>query len=63
MRVEGARVMTEATCPACHGQVSGIGTPSGMHRKRRGPAPEGSTGYCVTCHIALQKDDGAWRRL
>jgi hypothetical protein len=53
--------MNESTCPACDGEVSGVGTPKGVRRKRHQPAPDTSTGYCVVCHIGLRKSDGAWR--
>lgn len=54
--------MTESTCPTCHGEVSGVGTPKGLRRRRHESAPDTSTGYCVACHIGLTKSGGAWRR-
>lgn len=54
--------MIESMCPVCDGEVSGVGTPKELRRKRHDPRPDTSTGYCMACHIALRMSDGAWRR-
>lgn len=54
---------SQSACPDCSGEVSGVAAPPRARRGRRGDTdPDGSTGYCMACHIGLRKTDGVWRR-
>ena len=44
-------------CPTCNGPIAGVSSPKGG---RRGTLPNGSTGYCMPCHISVTKGDGLW---
>ncbi len=46
-------------CPRCGLLLDGAATPGGRSARKQ-PFPEGSTGYCLNCHIGLTKIDGVW---
>ena len=46
-------------CPRCGLLLVGAVTPQGGAARRQ-PFPEGSSGYCMTCHIGVTKIHGLW---
>lgn len=46
-------------CPRCGELLAGAVTPKGAAAGRR-PYPEGSTGYCMHCHVGVTKTNGLW---
>ena len=46
-------------CPRCGELLAGASTPRGGF-PRKGAFPDGSSGYCVNCHIGLTKIQGVW---
>lgn len=47
-------------CPRCRDSLVGASSPQGGRASRNRSLPEGSTGYCATCHIALTKINTVW---
>lgn len=47
-------------CPRCRDPLVGASTPRGRRARGNKPFPEGSMGYCSSCHIGLTKMNGVW---